>query len=88
MESTTMGRVVIEAKIENFGDIWAVMQGIQTADQIRLATRSSPRRFKALRQMKICVAPRLGAQTIVGCNAGALPAELNFDGVVGLSLAP
>jgi predicted aspartyl protease len=38
MESTTMGRVVIEAKIENFGDIWAVMQGIQTADQIRSVT--------------------------------------------------
>jgi predicted aspartyl protease len=35
MEPATMGRVQTEAKIENFGDLWAAKQGLQTADQVR-----------------------------------------------------
>jgi predicted aspartyl protease len=38
MESATMGRVVTEAKIENFGDLWAAEKGIQSADEVRFVT--------------------------------------------------
>ncbi len=35
METETMGRVVTEALIENFGDLWAVTQGGLATDQVR-----------------------------------------------------
>jgi predicted aspartyl protease len=38
MESATMGRVLTEATVENLKDLWAVEQGLQTADQARRVT--------------------------------------------------
>lgn len=35
METSTMGRVITAATIENLGDLWAVNQGLKTPDQIR-----------------------------------------------------
>jgi predicted aspartyl protease len=35
MESTTMGRVLTEATIENLEDLWAAKQGVIPADQVR-----------------------------------------------------
>ena len=35
METLKMGRVITEAKFENFGDVWNVKTGLLTADQIR-----------------------------------------------------
>jgi clan AA aspartic protease len=38
METTTMGRVLTEATIENLKDLWAVEQGLRPADQARRVT--------------------------------------------------
>jgi predicted aspartyl protease len=38
METATMGRVLTEATIENLKDLWAVEQGLRTADQARHVT--------------------------------------------------
>lgn len=38
METATMGRVLVEAKIENLDDVWDVQKGMKTADQIRSVT--------------------------------------------------
>ena len=35
METATMGRVIVTAKIENVGDLISVRQGKMTADQVR-----------------------------------------------------
>ena len=35
METATMGRVLTEATVENLKDLWAVEQGLRTADQAR-----------------------------------------------------
>lgn len=40
METETVGRVITEAKIENLEDLWAVKQGIKTADDARTVTIS------------------------------------------------
>jgi len=38
MEPQPVGRVLTEAKIENLKDLWAVEQGLRTADQARSMT--------------------------------------------------
>jgi predicted aspartyl protease len=38
METAAMGRVLTEAMIENLKDLWAVEQGLRTADQARRVT--------------------------------------------------
>lgn len=38
MESATVGRVLVEAKIENLDDVWDVQKGVKTLDQIRSVT--------------------------------------------------
>src|SRR5437870_5500293 len=38
METSLMGRVLTEATIENLKDLWAVEQGLRTADQARRLT--------------------------------------------------
>ncbi len=38
MENTPMGRVLTEATIENLKDLWAVEQGLRTAEQARRIT--------------------------------------------------
>ncbi len=38
METATMGRVLTEATIENLEDLWAVKQGLRTADEARRVT--------------------------------------------------
>jgi len=38
MEPIPLGRVLTEAKIENLKDLWAVEQGLRTADQARSMT--------------------------------------------------
>jgi predicted aspartyl protease len=38
METTTMGRVVTEARIENMEDLWEVKRGLRQADQARQIT--------------------------------------------------
>jgi len=35
METQTMGRVLAEATIENLKDLWAVEEGLRTADKVR-----------------------------------------------------
>ena len=40
METTEVGRVLTEARIENLKDLWAVEQGIRTAEQARAVTIS------------------------------------------------
>lgn len=35
METVEMGRVVTEVTIENAGDLWAVRNGLKSADQVR-----------------------------------------------------
>src|SRR5262245_26170107 len=35
METETMGRVLTEATIENWGELWAVERGLLSADQVR-----------------------------------------------------
>lgn len=38
METATMDRVVVEAKIENLEDLWAAKNGLRTPDQVRGVT--------------------------------------------------
>lgn len=38
METATMGRVLVEAKIENLNDLWEVERGLRAADQVRTVT--------------------------------------------------
>jgi len=38
METTTVGRVLTEATIENLKDLWAVEQGLKTSEQARCVT--------------------------------------------------
>ena len=40
METTTMGRVLTEVVIENFGDLWNVEQGSLSPDKVRRAVVS------------------------------------------------
>ncbi len=35
MEQTTVGRVLTEARIENLKDLWAVEEGLKSAEQVR-----------------------------------------------------
>ena len=34
-EKSEMGRVVVPARIENFGDLWAVQQGLKSPEEVR-----------------------------------------------------
>jgi predicted aspartyl protease len=38
METSSMGRVLTEAKIENIGDLWNVHEGLRPPDQVRRLT--------------------------------------------------
>jgi len=38
METAAMGRVLTEATLENYGDLWAVEQGLRASDQVRRIT--------------------------------------------------
>jgi len=38
METATMGRVLVEATIENLEDLWAVKRGLMAPDQVRRVT--------------------------------------------------
>jgi len=38
METVEMGRVVTDVTIENAGDLWAVRNGLKSADQVRRVT--------------------------------------------------
>jgi hypothetical protein len=38
MESTTMGRVLVEARLENLEDVYKAAQGVLPADQVRRRT--------------------------------------------------
>lgn len=38
METATMGRVLVAAKIENLDDVWDVQKGVKTLDQVRSVT--------------------------------------------------
>jgi clan AA aspartic protease len=40
METSTMGRVIVEATIENLQDLWAAEQGIRKPEEVRSVTVS------------------------------------------------